>query len=285
MAKKYFISKNRLFIFIKDITKLYLMFLLLVYFIQRFLLYYPDQNSPSPEKLGVNGFQKVVYNTSDNLKLFGWYKTPQKQKNGESMPTIIFFHGNADKAAYGAVKLYPLVVRGFGLLLVEYRGYSGNEGKPTEDGLIEDARTALAFLIKQDCKLNDVIIYGHSLGSGVATALAAENNTSALILESPYSSILSVAKDKFWFLPVKLMLKDTYRSDLRIKKVKSPLLIIHGQKDNLISIKEGERLFELANMPKEMVKIPNGQHMNLYELDADKIVISWLSKIGMVDKI
>ena len=135
-------------------------------------------------------------------------------------------------------------------LIIAWRGFSGNEGKPTEKGLYEDARSAVRWLKSNGVGENNIIIYGESLGTGVATEIAQNKNFAGVILESPFTSMVDAGKDKYPYLPVKLLLKDKYESDQKIKNIKSPVLIMHGKVDNIVPFHMGEKMYELANEPK-----------------------------------
>ena len=135
-------------------------------------------------------------------------------------------------------------------LLLSWRGFSGNKGEPTEQGLYQDARSAVKWLIKQGVFEENIIIYGESLGTGVTTEIAQNRNFAGIILESPFTSMVAAGKSKYPIFPIRLLLKDRYESDKKIKNIKSPVLIMHGEQDNIVPFWMGEKMFELANEPK-----------------------------------
>ena len=135
-------------------------------------------------------------------------------------------------------------------LLLSWRGFSGNKGEPTEQGLYQDARSAVKWLIKQGVFEENIIIYGESLGTGVTTEIAQNKNFAGIILESPFTSMVAAGKSKYPIFPIRLLLKDRYESDKKIKNIKSPVLIMHGEQDNIVPFWMGEKMFELANEPK-----------------------------------
>jgi hypothetical protein len=135
-------------------------------------------------------------------------------------------------------------------LIVAWRGFSGNKGKPTEKGLYDDAQSAVAWLKSKGVFENNIIIYGESLGTGIATEIAQDKNFAGIILESPFTSMIDAGKDKYPYLPVRLLLKDKYESDKKIKNINSPILIMHGKVDNIVPFHMGKKMYELANEPK-----------------------------------
>ena len=144
-------------------------------------------------------------------------------------------------------------------MALNYRGYGGSGGKPSEAGIILDAKAAYDFAAA--CYGADrIVLWGESLGTGVAVALAAEQPVARIILESPYSSIADVAASIYWFVPVRLLLSDSFRSDLRIAKVTVPVLVVHGERDNIIPITYGERLYQLIPGPKRFIRLPHAGH-------------------------
>ena len=154
---------------------------------------------------------------------------------------------------------------------------SGSTGQPTESGLIEDARAAYRFAAAR-YPAERIVLWGESLGTGVAVALAAEKPVSRLILESPYTSTLDVAAANYWFLPVRLLMKDQFRSDQRIARVKAPVLILHGEADGIIPIAYGERLYAMVPGEKRLVRFPSGGHNDLDDFGAMDVALKFLEK-------
>jgi fermentation-respiration switch protein FrsA (DUF1100 family) len=155
-----------------------------------------------------------------------------------------------------------LTADGTGLVALSYRGYAGSSGRPSETGLIEDGFAAYAFAAAHypSAKL---VVWGESLGTGVAVALAAERRVAAVVLEAPFASTVEIAAAVYPYVPVRLLMKDQFRSDLRIGKVTAPVLILHGGRDTVVPIASGERLYDLIKSPKRFVRFPEGGHENL----------------------
>jgi uncharacterized protein len=253
----------------------YAVVLVAVYLAQRSLQYFPDKNFPGePGDSGVPEMQIVALQTEDGLSLNAWF-VPPPGKDGQ---IVVFFHGNAGHIGHRATKARHFIDKGLGVLMVEYRGFGGNRGRPTEEGLYKDGRAALRFLEQREYTVSQLVLYGESIGSGVAVQMAIEIQPRYLILEAPFSSAADVAKRQYSFLPVDFLMKDRYDNIEKIAEVSSSLLIVHGDEDAVIPIGLAERLFERANHPKEFIAINGGHHNDLYEHHAGHIVTEWLEK-------
>ena len=176
--------------------------------------------------------------------------------------SILYFHGNGGALRYRVERFRKLIRDGVGLVALEYRGFGGNGGTPTEAGLIADAEAAYAFAASR-YPAKQIVLWGESLGTGVAVALAAEKPVGRVILEAPFTSAAAVAASRYWYMPVRLLMKDQYRSDERIGKVTAPVLILHGARDHVVAFAMGERMFELTNAPKHIVRFLDGDHEDL----------------------
>ena len=246
-------------------------FVALMYWAQRSLMYFPDRVRTSPAAAGFPEAEEVVLDTADGEKVIAWHVPPR----GERL-VVLYFHGNGGSLSIRADRYRNIITDGTGLVALTYRGYGGSTGSPTEEGLIADARAAYAFAAARYPK-ERVAIWGESLGTGVAVALAAERQVARIVLQAPYTSAVDVGAAAYWYLPVRLLMKDQFRSDERIRKVNAPLLIIHGERDNVIPISHGERLLSLANEPKRLVRFPAGGHVDLDEHGAQDVTRPFLA--------
>jgi uncharacterized protein len=260
---------------IVQLLAFYLLVVILVYFYQRNLQYFPDRAAVgAPKDSGVPEMKLVSVRTSDNLTLAAWF-APPKDKGGK---IVVMFHGNAGNIAGRSVKARYFMDRGYGVYLCEYRGFGGNPGSPSEQGLYLDARAGLKWLEEQGYTPGQFVIYGESIGTGVAVQMALEVQPRLVILEAPFSSAADVAKMRYSFLPVDLMLKDRYDSIDKIGKINASLLIVHGDEDPVIPLRFGKKLFEAANHPKEFCTIEAAGHNDLYDHHAGHIICDWLDK-------
>jgi fermentation-respiration switch protein FrsA (DUF1100 family) len=198
-----------------------------------------------------------VLPTADGEKVIVWH-VPAKPGH----PVVLYFHGNGDFLAGFFGRFHDLISDGTGIVALSYRGYAGSSGHPSEQGLLKDAAAAYAFTTAR-YSADRIVVWGFSLGTGVATAVAAEHPIARLILEAPYTSTVELAGSLLRVVPVSLLMLDQFHSDQRIKHVTVPLLVMHGTDDPAIPISLGERLFALANEPKQFVPFPGGGHNNL----------------------
>ncbi len=238
----------------------YLLVTLGLYIFQRNLLYHPAENNYSGDKLTVN-IEKVKITTDDNINLLAWYH----RKDIKNYKTILYLHGNAGALENRIHKINHFNDMNSNFLLLAWRGFNGNAGKPTEQGLYQDARSAVKWLINQGAREENIIIYGESLGTGVATEIAQNQNFAGIILESPFTSMVAAGKSKYPIFPIKLLLKDKYENDKKIKNIMSPLLVMHGEVDKIVPFWMGEKIFQLANEPKYSYFSKYDDHMMEYD--------------------
>jgi fermentation-respiration switch protein FrsA (DUF1100 family) len=237
--------------------------LVVLFFAQRsFLFLIPTTARMPPQAAGFPEAEEHILSTADGEKIIAWH-VPARPGH----PVILYFHGNGDFLAGFFRRFHDLIAEGTGIVALSYRGYAGSSGQPSEQGLLQDAAAAYAFTTAR-YRADQIVTWGFSLGTGVAVALASEQPTGRLILEAPYTSTVDVASSSFWFVPVRLLMRDQFRSDQRIARVKVPLLIMQGTRDYAIPPALGERLFGLANEPKQIVRFPGGGHENLGDFGA-----------------
>jgi fermentation-respiration switch protein FrsA (DUF1100 family) len=231
--------------------------MLLMYLAQRSLMYFPERLRTQPAAAGFAAAEEVVLDTVDGEKVIVWHVPPRGDR-----PVILYFHGNGGSLQYRVDRFRALVADGTGLVALSYRGYGGSTGRPTEAGLIADAAAAYAFAAAR-YPPQRLVLWGESLGSGVAVALAADHPVGRIVLEAPFTSAVDVGAMAYWFLPVRLLMKDQFRSDERIAAVRAPLLILHGERDRVVPFALGQGLYVLANEPKRFVRFRDGGHVDL----------------------
>ncbi len=240
--------------------------LALMYVFQRRLLYFPDRNRTAPAEAGLPQAHELHLESLDGERLVAWHVPPDGDR-----PVMLYLHGNAGALNLRAGRFKWLIAEGDGLVALSYRGFGGSSGRPSEQGLIKDALAAYAFAA-QRYPARRIVLWGESLGTAVAVALAAERQVGGIILDAPFTSIADVGAATYRFAPVRHLIKDAFRSDLRIGKVTAPLLVLHGERDAVVPIRFGERLFALANEPKRMVRFPQGGHVDLDDFGAVDVV-------------
>ncbi len=239
----------------------YLLLVGAVFVMQRTLLYPGAKDTPEIAIHAGQGIGEVTTQTADGLTLTHWYRPPDSPEK----PVIVVFHGNAGHLGDRVPKLTPLIDAGFGLLFAGYRGYSGNPGSPTEDDLTADSSGLLDWLAGQGVGPERTVLYGESLGSGVAVKMAVERRVAAMILESPYTSIAEMSQVHYWYLPARWMIWDKWDSLTRIARISTPLLVLHGDKDTVVPRRFGQTLFDTALEPKEMIVVAEAAHVELFD--------------------
>lgn len=239
----------------------YLLLIGAVFVMQRTLLYPASKAAPNLAQAGVPGVSEVTTETGGGLRLTHWYLPPA----AEGAPVLVVFHGNAGNLGDRLPKLAALARAGFGLLLAGYRGYGGNPGSPTEEDLIADARLLLDWLAAAGIPPARTVLYGESLGTGIAIKMATERPAAAVILEAPYTSIAEIAQVHYWYLPAKWLVLDKWDSIGRVAGIRAPLLIIHGGRDRTVPLRYGRQIFAAAPDPKEIFVLEGGAHNDLYD--------------------
>lgn len=244
-------------------------------YLQQDSLIYPGGTSaveplPAPSAAGLAGFEAITLDTPDGQHLKGWWHAPAEDRG-----IVLYLHGNRQNLAAGwrAERFRDIAAAGYGILGIEYRGFGGSTGHPSEPGLIADAETAYAY-IGDKAPGAKVALYADSLGTGVAVALAAERPVAGLVLDSPYASVVRLASADYGWLPISSLLKSAWESERRIGSVTAPLLVVHCDADRKIPLTEGKRLFDAANQPKEMIVLPGCGHVETWTDPAKAAVLN-----------
>jgi fermentation-respiration switch protein FrsA (DUF1100 family) len=263
-----------LYLLISSIILTYFIVILFVYFYQRNLLYHPDENNYLNDKIGFT-YKEIFIETDKDIKLKSWFI----EKDLEKFKTVLLFHGNAGNLFNRVYKLNELNKLDLNILIISWRSFSGNKGKPTEKNLYNDAEEVVKWLNARGVNNKKIILYGESLGTGVATELGKKNIFGGIILESPFTSIANAAKIYYPYLPINLILKDRYDSIKKIQSITTPILIMHGKKDNIVPQKMGLELFEKANEPKFNYFPENDDHMMEYNDELLNNIEIFINKI------
>jgi hypothetical protein len=235
----------------------YGVFVALFYVAQRKMQYFPESFRTTPAAAGLPQAEEIMLDTTDGERVIVWHLPPHGDK-----PVVLYLHGNGASLRWRLDRFRALTSDGTGLVALSYRGYGGSSGSPTEAGLINDAEAAYAFTVARYTP-SRIVLWGESLGSGVAVALAAEKPVGRVVLQAPFSSAADVGAERYWFVPVRLLMKDQFRSDLRIGKVTAPVLVLHGDQDQVVPFALGQRLYAMINAPKRFVSFPGAGHNDL----------------------
>jgi len=251
---------------------IYLALCAFMYFAQRSLMYFPDRARTLPADAGLPEAKEEKLVTADGETIIVWHIPPRD----ETKPVVVYFHGNGGALNLRARRFAALASQGIGVAGVSYRGYGGSSGSPSEAGLIADGVAAYEFAAKHYTAAR-VALWGESLGTGVAVAVASEAPVAKLVLETPFTSAAEVGASVYPFLPVRWLMKDQFRSDLRIQNVKAPVLILHGERDSVVPIRFGERLFGMIAGEKKFMRFPGGEHYDLDRHGGLKAAIEFLA--------
>ena len=262
-----------LYLIFSSIIIAYLVLLVFIYFYQRNLLYHPTENNYQNDKIQFS-YEEIFIQVDEKIKLKSW----MINKNLKKFKTLVFFHGNAGELSNRIYKLNELNKLDINILLISWRGFSGNEGLPTEENLYKDAEATIKWLNTKEVKNDKIILYGESLGTGVAVEIGKKNIFNSIILESPFTSMESAAKIYYPYLPVKLLLKDKYDSISKIKRITTPILIMHGKKDDIVPFSMGKELFEKANNPKYSYFTSDDDHMMEFNAKLLKSLKNFIDK-------
>lgn len=244
-----------------------------LYVFQRNLLYFPMRDRPELGALAELGVREVEIETADGLSLLAWYSPPRGGR-----PVVAYFHGNGGHIGYRADRLRDFAREGYGAVMVEYRGYGGTPGAPTEDGLCADGAAALDFLRLEGIPPTRLVLYGESLGSGIAVVLATRHDIAGLILEAPFTSVAEVAQYHYSFVPASALVRDRFDSLSKIGEVKAPILVLHGERDRVVPVRFGRALFDAAPEPKEIWLSREAGHEDLARFGAFEAVLRFLER-------
>ena len=267
--------KENLLKIILIISIAYFSLLFIIFIFQQNLLYHPEENNYFGDELKVK-IEKVKIETSDNLELLGWFH----EKDLSNFKTIVFFHGNAGTLDNRIHKINHFKDMNINFLIISWRGFSGNLGKPSEKGLYDDGVSAINWLKRKGLKDSDIVLYGESLGTGIATHIAQNRKFAGVILESPFTSMVDAAKNVYPYFPIRFLLKDKYESDKKIKDLNSPILIMHGEADKLVPFWMGKKMYELANGPKYSYFTEKDNHMMEYDTKLILVLKEYLKSLN-----
>jgi fermentation-respiration switch protein FrsA (DUF1100 family) len=245
--------------------------------LHRYFIYIPDRTRVAPKDVGLAGVEEVVFKATDGTKLIAWYLPARGPK-----PTLLYFTGNSGNVANRAGKIRTIAADGYGVFMLNYRRYGGSGSRPTEARIAADAVSAYDYLRGLGVTPHDIIAYGESLGTAVATRLSLQRHIEALVLEAPFTSIVDVGRLMWKGFPLGLIMADQYRTIDRIGQVKVPLFIVHGARDAIIPLGQARHVFHAANEPKSLTVVPQAGHNDLFDRGAWEKVRGFLVSLRPV---
>lgn len=234
----------------------YLALCALMYVGQHRLQYFPDPAPADPQALGLQGVRAESLPTPDGERLVAWWSAPAS----DDPLVFLYLHGNGANLAARTAEFAALRAQGAGLLALSWRGYGGSSGRPDEAGLLTDARSAYDWLRQRGVAPQHIVLYGESLGSAVAVMLAAERPVAGLVLDAGFSSALEVAGAAYPWLPVRWLMRDTFRADLLAPKVAVPVLQVHCRDDPVTPLALAERLHAALAGPRVFERLAGRCH-------------------------
>ena len=242
--------------------------------LHRYFIYIPDRTRVAPKEAGLTATEEIVFRAADGTKLIAWYQSAKGAK-----PTLLYFTGNSGNVADRAGKIRTIASYGYGVFMLNYRLYGGSEGRPTEARNAADAVSAYDCLRGQGVAPSDIVAYGESLGTAVATRLSLHREVQALILEAPFTSTVDVGKLMWKGFPLGIIMVDQYRTIDRIGDVTVPLFMMHGGRDSIIPLYLARRVYHAANEPKSLVVVPQAGHNDLFDRGVFETVHGFLESL------
>lgn len=244
---------------------------LVVQHLQQRLMYFPDTAHFTPAEAGLPDVSEHAIATPDGARVLAWYG-----RAAPGQPTILYFHGNAGSLETRSERIRKYMARGLGILMMTYRGFGGSSGRPSEAHNVADARLAYDTLARLGVAARDIIVYGESLGTGVAVQVAASRPVAGLVLDAPYTSMVDLAALHHPYIPGRWFMTDRYETRRHIQDVHVPLLILHGEEDDIVPVAMGREIFALAHAPKTIKTFPGAHHDDHYKFGSYDVLYGWL---------
>lgn len=230
-------------------------------------VYFPTRSFDARAEELRRPFEDIRFETSDGLTLHGWFFPPDDGSAG-SGAAILFCHGNGGNISH-RLPVYQLMLEtGAAVFTFDYRGYGQSEGRPGEEGTYRDAQAALDWLVRRGFASTNVVVFGESLGGGVASELALRQSVGGLVLQSTFTSIPDVGAELFWWLPVRWLGSIEYDTHGKLPDIKAPVVVMHSRDDRLIRYEHAEKNFAAANDPKWLIDLQGGHNDSLTDREA-----------------
>ncbi len=244
---------------------------------QRHLVYAPDPRNVPPASAGLDGVDERWIEAPDGVRVVAWHGAARPGR-----ATLLYFHGNGGNLALRAERIRRFMAQGWGVYMMSYRGYSGSGGVPSEADNVADAKRAWLDLLRTGTRARDVVIYGESLGTGVAARVALEAPAAGLILDAPFTSIVDIGETRYPMLPVRWLLANRYETIDVIGQVRLPLLVVHGEADRIVPVEMGRKVFAaavLAATPRRLVTLPGAGHANHMRFGSFEAIAAFMEDV------
>ncbi len=243
-------------------------------YLQRRLMYFPETERITPASVELGGVEEITLETPDGERVLAWWGRARP-----GAPTILYFHGNGGSFGVRAERIRKYMARGWGVFMMTYRGFGGSTGTPSEAANVADAKLAYDRLVAGGVDAGDIIVYGESLGTGVAVQVAADKRIGGLILDAPYTSMIDLAALHYSYLPARWLMTDRYETMRFIGEVRAPLLVIHGEADDVIPVAMGRAVHRAARSPKTIVTFPSANHADHHLFGSYDAVYRWVDDL------
>lgn len=250
---------------------LYGVFAVAMYCYQRKLIYRTNPLRVAPSDAGLPGIEEIALLTPDGERLIAWHGAA-----ADGQPTLLYFHGQSGNLARRAERIRFYQAAGLGVLMLGYRGSSGSTGLPSEAANVADAKLCRDWLVEHGVPAESIVVYGESLGTGVAARLAAETSVGGVILDSPFTSLVEVAVARHPWLPVEPFVLDRYETIKIVDKIEAPILVLHCEQDPIVPVAMGYRVYEAASEPKRIATFAEGRHLNHTQFGSFAVVREFL---------
>ncbi len=248
---------------------------LILFLFQRRILFNKSGYPGSPEDYQLTNIKEIYIPTKDNVSLLSWLFL-----GNPKLPLLVYFHGNSFHIGDRAHRIKKYINEDWNVLIVSWRGFGGNKGNPTEKNLYLDGEAVINWINKKtQFNIKEIVIYGESLGSGIAVELGTRYQFLSIVLEAPFTSIVDIAKNRYRIFPTRFLVKDKFDNFSKIDKIKSPLLVISGKKDEIVPHNHSIKLMEKAKVLKKSVFVDEAIHNNLYDFGIEKEVMKFNLKL------
>ncbi len=255
---------------------LLLVLALLVHFgaqaIQQRLLYAPDTRRTSPADAGLPDVEERELVMRDGTRILTWWGAAKT-----SRPTLLYFHGNGGSFVTRSERIRKYMTHGYGVVMMTYRGFGGSGGAPSEKANVSDAKEVYDAVRASGMPANQIVLYGESLGSGIAVQVASEKDVAGLILDAPYTSIVDLAALHYPHLPARWLMTDRYETLKSASKVNAPALIVHGEADDIIPVSMSAGVAATLKGPVQRNTFPGAGHSDHYQFGSYDVIYAWLA--------
>ncbi len=253
--------------------------LVVMWALQRSLIYFPSRGPVPQAHEVISGARDVTLETSDGLRLGAWFVPALSSSNGI---TVLVANGNAGDRSLRAPLAQSLADKGFAVLLFDYRGFGGNPGHPSEEGLGRDARAAYRFLIEEGTRAERLLYYGESLGAAVVSELATEHPPAGLVLRSPFTDLAAVGQVHYPYLPVAALLRDRFPVVDHIRRLDVPTTVVYGTRDAIVPPEQSRAVAQAAGKGTTLVEVEGAGHNDLALLDGRELIDAIVGLAGRV---